>query len=213
VDQARNPVAGFAANAIAAAWVPLIELDAKWYVKWLQPHTDKVITQLLHSWFVADSPVRIRSARWRLRGVRSTFPVDVIQMLGLPVIGFQIFIIDGPGRRHTPVVAQLAKIFFPQSKKGSAVELRISTNVVVRVRVKGLPGLVLPYFFRLVFPFDIDSPRIPVALLTRDVVASFQKQDSLARRSKGISERAPAGARADDDDVELILSEQVWLPA
>jgi len=80
------------------------------------------------------------------------------------------------------------------------------------VWVKGLPRLVLPDFFRLIFPFDIDSPRIPVVLLTRDVVASLQKQDSLAQGSEGVGQRTPAGASTDDDDVELILSEQVSLP-
>src|SRR6516225_2723976 len=211
-DQTRKTVTRFAANAFACMRIFLIELDAKRYMKWLQPQTSKVITQLLHPRFVAYRWILIRPAGERLSGVCSAFAVYLIQILGFQIIGLEIVVGDGPRRGHAPVVAQLSKILLPQPEQSRSIKLGISPTVVIRVRVNRLTALILPNFFCLIFPFDVYGARIPIVFFARDIIASFQEQDSLTERSKGVGKRSPASASADDDDVELFFSDHVSPP-
>ena len=74
-----------------------------------------------------------------------------------------------------------------------------------------MAGRILPNLFCLIFACDVYCPRTPVVPFARDVVAPFEEQDSLAQRSKGISQGSPACTSAYNDDVELALSRQVSL--
>src|SRR4051812_5556349 len=46
----------------------------------------------------------------------------------------------------------------------------------------------------------------PVVPLPWEIVASFQQQDALAGTGEPVRERAPTGAGADHDDVEVLIS-------
>src|ERR687888_1629451 len=101
------------------------------------------------------------------------------------------------------MVPQLAEILLTQTEQRSAIEFGISTDVVVRVRMKRPAVLVLPGLLRVVLRLDVDGPRAPVVLLTWHVVAALEQQDPLARRREVIGEGAAAGTGADDDYVVM----------
>src|SRR6516162_4732131 len=212
VDQTRKTVTCFAANALALMRIFLVEPDAKRYMKRLQSQASKVIAQLLHPWFVAYRWILIRPTGERLSGVCSAFAVYVIQILRFQVIRFEVLVGDGPRRGHPSMVSQLSKILLPQPEESRSIKLGISPDVVIRVWVKLLTALILPNIFCLIFSFDVYSARIPIVFFTRDIIASFQQQDSLTSRSKGVGERSPTSATADDDDVELFFSDHVSPP-
>lgn len=107
------------------------------------------------------------------------------------------------------MVAQLSEIFFPQPEECRSVEFRISPDVIVCVRVKQLTSMVSPNFLGLILAFHIYRARTPVRFLARDIISSLKQQDSLAQRSQGVSERPAASPGADDDEVELVFSNQV----
>lgn len=106
------------------------------------------------------------------------------------------------------MMAQLSKIFFPQPEESGTIKLRVSTDAIVRVRMERSSGFISPNLLRLIFPFDIDRAGRPVGFFARHIVASFEQQDSLARRGQSVSERPAACTGADDDDVVLIFGSQ-----
>jgi len=106
--------------------------------------------------------------------------MNVIQVLRFQVIRFEIVVSDGPSRRYATVMSQFSKIFLPQPEQSRSIKLGISTDVVIRVRVKWPTGFILPSLFCLIFPLDIDSRWVPVVLLTLDIISSFEQQNSLA---------------------------------
>src|SRR5215470_14587306 len=192
--------------------VLLVELDAKRHVERFQTQTRKVITQLLNPPFVPDGRMRIGTACGGLGGVSPTLAVHVIQVFGFRVISLEVLVRDRPRRGHTAVVPQLCEILLPQPEESRAVEFRIPPHVIVCVRVKWLAGLVSPNLLRLIFALNVYGPWTPVVLLPRDIIATFEEQDSLTQGSERVRKGSPAGAGADDDDVELFFSNQVSPP-
>src|SRR6185436_18212560 len=110
-------------------------------------------------------------------------------------------------------MTNLAKVFFPQSKERGAVKLRVTTNEIIRVRMKLLTLVVAPRFFRVVFAFEVYGARAPVVLFTRNVIAALKEKNLLARGRETVSQRAAARARADDDYVVVIVAAHDDTPA
>ena len=80
-------------------------------------------------------------------------------------------------------MSELSEVCFSQSEQCRTVKLRVSANVVVRVRVKWLSITVLPNFFGVVASFNVDGARAPVFFLARHIISPFDQKDALARRS------------------------------
>ena len=99
---------------------------------------------------------------------------------------------------------QRAKIRLSESEQRGAVELGVTTDVVVRVRMERCAGLVLPHFLCVVLRVDVDRTRAPIVLLPWDEVASLEQKDALARWCKAMRKCATTGSGADDDDVVSI---------
>src|SRR5215813_7948515 len=127
-------------------------------------------------------------------------------MLGLSVIRLQLVVADRPGRRDSSVMANLTKVFFAQTKESSAVELRVTTNEIIGVRMKFPTFAVSPRLFRVVFSFEVYSAGAPIVFFTRNVIAALEKNNLLARRREAVSKCASACTRADDDYVVMIIS-------
>jgi hypothetical protein len=106
------------------------------------------------------------------------------------------------------MMAQLSKIFLSQPEESGTIKFRVSSDAIVCVWMERSSGFVLPDLLCLIFTFDIDGAGRPVGFFARHVVASFEKQYSLARRRQRISERPAACTGADDDDVVLIFGSQ-----
>src|SRR5690349_14581926 len=103
-------------------------------------------------------------------------------------------------------MSNLTKVFLPQTKKSSAVELRVTTDEIIGVRVKLLALVVAPRLFRVVFAFEVYGARAPVVLFARNVIAALEQKDLLSRGRKTVGQRPSARARADDDYVVLIIA-------
>ena len=97
-----------------------------------------------------------------------------------------------------------AEVLGAEAEERGAVELRVAADVVVLLRRELVAVGVLPRFVRRVLGVEEDRVGVPVVALTRQVVAAFEQQDSLARRRELPGERAATGAAADDDDVVVL---------
>src|ERR1700757_1850474 len=131
--------------------------------------------------------------------------MHVIQALSLPVIGFEVVIGNRPSWRDATEVPDLAKILATQAKQGCAVKFCVTTDVIIRMRMKRIAVFVPPLFPRLVLCFYVDGVRVPIRLFATYVAAAFENEDFLAGWSEGIGECSAPCARADDDYVEMLF--------
>src|SRR5215467_6313898 len=106
---------------------------------------------------MADRRVRIRPARGRFGGIFSPPAVDVVEPLGLQVIRFKFVVGNRPGWGNPAKMADFSEVFPAQAEQGRAVELRVSADVIIRMRMERLSVLVVPLFFGLIFAFDVDG--------------------------------------------------------
>src|SRR2546427_2846425 len=100
----------------------------------------------------------------------------------------------------------LAKILLPQAEKSSSVELCVAAHIVVSVRMQVAALNVAPDFLCVVLGVNIDGLRIPIVFLASDIIAAFQNQNPLSRRSQAEGQRASTRSRPDDDQVELVVA-------
>src|SRR6185503_21102596 len=161
---------------------------------------------MLNALFVTDCRILVRRAGPGFRRIFTTIPVYVIEVLGLGVIRFQLVVTDRPGRRDAAMMTNLAEVFFAQTKERRAVELCITADEIIRVRVQCLPVAIAPRLFGVVFTFEIDGASAPVILLARYVIAAFEEEDLLAGGRELVGQRAAARARTDNDHVVVIVA-------
>src|SRR5215813_3377784 len=125
----------------------------------------------------------------------------MIEALGSEVVGLQLVVGDGPGRRYAAPVLDLAEVLAAQAEERGAVELGVAADEVVRVRMERPALRVQPDFLRVVAGLEIDLPRVPVLPLARHEAAALEHENALACRRERVEQRAPAGPRPDDDHV------------
>src|SRR5262245_29245032 len=113
---------------------------------------------------MADRWVGIWSARRRLRGIFSPPAVNVIEPFGLQIIRFKIVVGNRPSWGNPAEMPDFSEVFPAQAEQCRAVELRVSPDVIIRVRMERLSVLIAPLFFGLIPAFDVDGARIPVGL-------------------------------------------------
>src|SRR5690349_25083373 len=161
---------------------------------------------MLNALLVTDGRILVRRAGPRLCWIFAAVTVYLVEMLGLCVIRFQLVVADGPCGGDSAVMPNLTEVFFPQTKESSTVELRVTANKIIRVRVQRLAFAIAPRLFRVVFRFEVYGARAPVVLLARNIVTAFQDQDLLARGREFVGQRAATRARADDNYVVMIVA-------
>src|SRR5690349_6670589 len=160
---------------------------------------------MLNALLVTYGRILVRRAGPRLRWIFATIAVHLVEMLGLRVIRLELVVADGPCGRDSAMMPNLTEVFFTQSKERSAVELRVTANEIIRVRVQLFAFAIAPRLFRVVSRFEVYGARAPVVLLAWNIVAAFQDQDLLARGREFVGQRAATRARADDDyDVVIV---------
>src|SRR5262245_41308136 len=101
--------------------------------------------QMLNALLVTNSLVLIGRAGPGLGWILSAITVYLVKMLGFRVIRFQFVVTDRPSRRDPAVMPNLTKVFLSQPKESSAVELRVTTNEIIGVRMKFLTFAVAPW--------------------------------------------------------------------
>src|SRR5262249_40866194 len=122
------------------------------------------------------------------------------------VVRLQFVIADRPRRRNAAMVPNLSEVFFPEAEQGGPIKLRISTDVVVSVRMQFLAVLIAPLLFCVVLGVDVDRLRVPVIFFSSDVVPPLKDQDALTGRGQFVGESSAASTGPDDDHVELPLT-------
>ena len=202
VNQAREAVAGRAADAVAVGHVGLVQHHPARGVERVVPRGREVVGELLDARLVRDGREGIGRAGRRLGRVLAARPVHLVELLCLRVVGLHLVVADRPLGGDAVVMAQLAEVLFAQSVERRAVELGRAADEVVHLRLELLCGLgVRPEVVGDVAVVDEDVLRRPVLRLAREPVPALEQQDALARGSEVPHQRAAAGAAADDDDV------------
>src|SRR5262249_8534303 len=88
-------------------------------------------------------------------------------------------------------------------EQSSSIKLRVSADVVVRVRMQLGSVAIVPDFFGVILRLEIHRGGAPVVLLARNIVAALQNKNLLPRRCELRRERSAARPRADYDDVVM----------
>src|SRR6266496_6067407 len=96
------------------------------------------------------------------------------------------------------------EVALPEAEQDRAVELGVSADVVVLLRLELVAVLVRPAAGVVVAPFRPDSRGTPVLRFARQPAAAFEEQDRGPRRCQRVSDRAAARAGSDDYDVVVI---------
>src|SRR5215467_1936471 len=125
---------------------------------------------------MADSGPGIGRVGRRFGWIFAAIAVNLVEILGLRVVGLQIVIADRPRWGDPAVVAQFAEIFLSQAEQRRAIELCVAAYVIVRVRMKFLAILIEPGFFGVVMSVDVYDLGVPVRFLARNIVAALKDQ-------------------------------------
>src|ERR1051325_9673647 len=161
---------------------------------------------MLNALFVTHGRILVRRAGPWLCRIFTAITVYLVKMLGGGVVRLEFVVADGPGRRDSAVMTNLAEVFFAQTKESSAVKLSVATDEIIRVRMQLLAVTVAPRLFGVVSRLEVYGARAPVVLFTRNVIAALEQQNLLARGRKFVGQRAAARARADDDYVVMVVA-------
>src|SRR5215831_2055464 len=161
---------------------------------------------------MTDRWMWIGSAGWRIRRIFCSEAMDLVEMLGLRIIGLQVLVRDRPrGRGPTPML-DLAKVLSAEAKECGAVELGVAAHPVVSVWMEIASVGVPPHFSGAVLPLQVDRLRAPVVLLPRHIVATLYQQDAFTGWRQTIRERAASRSRSDNDHVEVFNGRHKVLP-
>ena len=167
------------------------------------PGARQIVVQLLDARFVRHRRVWVGLVAGWLGRVAAALTVHVVQPLRFGVIGRQIPVRQGPGRRDAVGMPRFAKIPLTQPQQHRAVHLRVAADPVMDAGVERLAVLVVPGLSCLVSVLGKDCFGVPIFPFTRQVATAFQDQDALPRRGEAMRECAAAGAASDDDDVVM----------
>ena len=144
MDEAREAVAGRAADAVAVGHVRLVQPDAARRVERVVSGRGEVVRELLDPGLVGDRRIRVRRARRRLGRVLPAGAVHLVEVLGLRVVRLELVVLDRPRGRDAVVVAELAEVLLAEPVERGAVELGRPADEVVDLRLERLAFLVVP---------------------------------------------------------------------
>src|SRR6516165_7217458 len=102
-------------------------------------------------------------------------------------------------------MAQFTEVLAAQTKQSRAIELCVSADVVVGVRVKFAALAVGPDFSCLITGVQVNRRGTPVFLFSRHVAAAFQQKNALASGRQFGGQGSASGPGSDDDDVVVII--------
>ncbi len=104
----------------------------------------KVVGQLLDPGLVGDRRERVLGACRGLGRILAAGAVDLVELLGLGVVGLELLVGDRPGRGDAVVVSKLAEVLRAEAVERGPVELRRAADEVVHLRLERLPVRVVP---------------------------------------------------------------------
>ena len=152
---------------------------------------------------VVHRGVGIGAFRPLLRRVVASVSVHAPKRLCLGVVGRHVGQADWPGRRNATGMLHLAEIAAAQPHQRRPIERGVAADPIVGVRAERLAGLVVPLFLGPIAVLDEHRLGAPVLRLARQLFATFQDQDRLARRGQSLRQRPAPRARPDDHHVKM----------
>src|SRR3989441_6238174 len=200
-------VARPATDALARPGTLLVQHDAQRHMEGAEAQPRQIVGELLDPRLVAARWMRVGRAGRRVGGIHAAIAVQVVEVLGLGVVGLEVLVGQRPRGREPAVVADFSEVLPAEAEERRPVELRVSTYVVVGVGVERLAALVTPHLFGLVLALDVPRAGAPVVLFARHVVAALEQQDGPARGGQAPGQRPAPGPGPDDDDV-VVRSEE-----
>src|SRR6185437_14138135 len=150
---------------------------------------------------VSEGRVGIGFGAGRLRGVFAAQPVDMVELLGRLIVGFEGVVPDRPAGRDAIRMAYFAEVAIPQPQQYGAIDLAVAAHEVMKSRVKRLPVGTVPGLLGLVAGIDEHRLSIPVLAFARQIAAALQKQNALARPGETPGHGSAAGSGSNDDHV------------
>ena len=201
MHEARKAIAAVAADAGAVWHVRLIQNHPAGSVERPVAGGGEIVRELLDAWLVGDGREGIGGACRGLRGVLASSPVHLVELLRLRVVGLHLVVGDGPGRRYTILVADLAEVLGAQAVERGAEHLAGAADEVVHFRGELLVIGVVPGVLRLVATIHKDILGPPVLRLASQEVPPLQQKDLLAGAGKPVDERPSPSPAADHDHV------------
>src|ERR1041384_4953105 len=99
------------------------------------------------------------------------------------------------------------KILFAQPEQRRAIDLRVAADEITEAGPDFTAVLVEHHLGRIILERAVI---IPIVLLARQERPAFEHEDALAARREAMQQRPPARARADDDDVEMLVHDGSW---
>src|SRR5262245_12531388 len=135
----------------ASAFPLLRPKDPEWQRERVVSTGPQPVVKLLDGQLVRDRRMTIGPARRRVGRIRPMLAVDVIELLGLAVIGLEIGIVDRPGGRDPAMVYDLTEILLAQAEQRGAVEFGVAADVIMDAGMESPTVLVVPGLLRLVF--------------------------------------------------------------
>src|SRR5215475_90395 len=136
VDQAGIAIARTASNTWAILPISFIEHHSKRRVKRIQPEAREIVAQLLNARLVTNRRIRKCTAAARFGKVFPGFTMHMVNAFRFGVVWLQFVVRNRPGWRDSTEMFYLAKIFFAESEKCSAIKFSIAPDIIIGVRMK-----------------------------------------------------------------------------
>src|SRR5262245_15727332 len=113
-EEAGMPVARRTTNARALPGRLFVDSDAERDVKRPQPLALQIVMELLDARLMAHRWKQVGGAGVGLGWIYPASAVNLIEVLGLGVVGLQLVVSDRPSRRNPAMMAQFTEILAPQ---------------------------------------------------------------------------------------------------
>src|SRR5262249_34704849 len=169
----------------------------------LEHEPSEIITELLHPRLMADRRMWVGSAGGWIRGIFRPAAVDLVEMLGLRIIGFQVFVRDRPRGRETAPVLDLAEVLPAKAEERGAVELGVAAHPVVGVGMKLPTFSVAPHFFRAFFPHQVGPLPYSICPPHGPNSRPALPGNPVSRMGQAMRQRATTCSGPDDDHIEV----------
>ena len=122
------------------------------------------------------------------------------------VIGLEIAVAQGPGRRKAIVMLNLLKIPLPQPEMGSPIHLRGPTHKVMATGLEGFALAIEPGVLRNIATLLENLRGIPIFRLPRQPVPPLQNQHLQTRASQLAGQGATSSTTADDQHIHMLVN-------
>src|SRR5215472_12931479 len=126
--------------------------------------------------------------------------VNLVELFSLVIIGLEVTVLQRPFRGKSIFVYESLKVFLAQPEKCGSVDFRVAANEVTKSRMNFSADFVVHRLGGVILERTMIAP---IVLLTREKRPALKHEDALAAGCEPVQQCSSAGARADDNEVEV----------